>query len=63
MYPYNTIFCFDGYIIGARELPLLSMFERINAPIIIRNYNKQKEEMKRTCPIFLKFKKRVDKNI
>jgi hypothetical protein len=54
---------FDRYILEARELPMLSMLERIKSQIMTRNYNKQKEEKKWTGDICPKIKKRVDRNI
>jgi hypothetical protein len=53
--------CFDRYILEARELPVLSMFERIKAQIMTRHYNKQREESKWTGIVCPKIKK-VDRN-
>jgi hypothetical protein len=51
---FSELFCFlvlifdvfDRYILEAKELPMLSMLERIKSQIMTRNYNKQKEEKK-----------------
>ncbi|KAM0832338.1 hypothetical protein ACQ4PT_064967 [Festuca glaucescens] len=51
------------YILEARELPVLSMFERIKGQIMTRNYNKQKEEEKWPGVVCPKIKKRVLKNV
>ena len=39
----NNCEVFNSYIIGARELPILSMFEMIKTQLMTRHYNKQKE--------------------
>ncbi|KAM0845257.1 hypothetical protein ACQ4PT_056501 [Festuca glaucescens] len=51
------------YILEARELPVLSMFERIKGQIMTRNYNKQKEEETWPGVVCSKIKKRVLKNV
>jgi hypothetical protein len=39
----NNCEVFNKYISEARELPILSMFERIKTQLLIRHYTKQKE--------------------
>ena len=39
----NNCEVFNKYILEARELPILSMLERIKNQIMTRHYNKQKE--------------------
>jgi hypothetical protein len=39
----NNCEVFNKYILEARELPILSMFERIKTQLMSRHYNKQKE--------------------
>ncbi|KAM0895583.1 hypothetical protein ACQ4PT_023754 [Festuca glaucescens] len=51
------------YILEARELPVLSMFERIKGQIMSRNYNKQNQEEKWPGVVCPKIKKRVLKNV
>ena len=49
----NNCVVFNKYILEARELPILSMFERIKAQLMTRHYNKQKEAegfASRFCP-------------
>jgi hypothetical protein len=54
---------FHRYILEARELPVLSMLERIKSQIMSRHYTKQKEREGWTGPICPKIRKRVDKHI
>jgi hypothetical protein len=51
------------YILEARELPLLSMLQRIKDQIMSRNYNKFKEASSITSSICPKIKKKLEKNI
>ena len=39
----NTYEVFNRYILDARELPILSMLQRIKGQLMSRHYNKQKE--------------------
>lgn len=50
------------YILDARELPILSMLERIKTQLMARIYSKQQEVNKRQETICLKIKKNLDKN-
>lgn len=59
----NNCEVFNKYILEARELPLLSMLERIKGQLMTRYYNKQKEmEEKWQGPICPKIWKKVSKN-
>jgi hypothetical protein len=51
------------YILEARELPLLSMFERVKSQIMTRNYTKLKDAENWCGPICPKIRKKVEKNI
>ncbi|KAM0850424.1 hypothetical protein ACQ4PT_053092 [Festuca glaucescens] len=59
----NSCEVFNRWIFEARELPVLSMLERIICQIMTRNYEKEKEGRETwtrlTCP---KIKKKLDKN-
>ena len=59
----NNCDVFNNYILDARELPILSMFEMIKTQLMTRHYNKQKElanQMEGTfCP---KIRKKLSKN-
>ncbi|XP_040380846.1 uncharacterized protein LOC121054682 [Oryza brachyantha] len=59
----NNCEVFKKYILDARELPILSMFEKIKGQIMTRHYNKQKELVEKmqgtVCP---KIRKKVLKN-
>jgi len=39
----NTCEVFNRYILEARELPILSMLQRIKGQLMARHYNKQKK--------------------
>jgi hypothetical protein len=39
----NNCEVFNNYILDARELPILSMFEKIKCQLMTRHYNKSKE--------------------
>lgn len=54
---------FARYILEARELPLLSMFERVKSQIMTRNYTKLKDAESWNGPICPKIRKKVEKNI
>ena len=51
----------DRYILDARELPILSMLERIKGQLMQRHYTKQIEAEKMEGNICPKIKKKVDK--
>ena len=59
----NNYEVFNSYILEARELPILSMLERIKCQLMTRHYNKQQELGKDIqgafCP---KIRKKVAKN-
>ena len=59
----NNYQVFNSYILEARELPILSMLERIKCQLMTRHYNKQQELGKDIqgafCP---KIRKKVVKN-
>ncbi|WVZ99234.1 hypothetical protein U9M48_044563 [Paspalum notatum var. saurae] len=59
----NNCEVFNSYILDARELPILSMFEKIKCQLMARHYNKQhelKNQMTGTyCP---KIKKKLARN-
>ncbi|KAM0913679.1 hypothetical protein ACQ4PT_012023 [Festuca glaucescens] len=59
----NNCVVFNKYILEARELPVMSMFDKIKCQIMTRHYNKQKEEDKWPGDICPKIKKRVEKNV
>lgn len=58
----NSCEVFNKYILDARELPILSMFERIKQQLMTRYYSKQKEMSEQfvgqVCP---KIRKKVHK--
>jgi hypothetical protein len=59
----NNCEVFNKYILEARELPILSMFERIKTQIMTRHYNKQKELESELSGAFCpKIRKKVAKN-
>ncbi|CAN6164305.1 unnamed protein product [Urochloa humidicola] len=59
----NSCEVFNKYILEARELPILSMFERIKGQLMSRYYNKQKElEDQMQGPFCPKIRKKVLKN-
>jgi hypothetical protein len=51
------------YILEARELPILSMLDRIKGQLMTRNYNKQKEQAKWPGGVCPKIKKKVLKHV
>lgn len=59
----NNCEVFNKYILDARQLLILSMFERIKTQIMTRHYNKQQESLSELpgafCP---KIRKKVAKN-
>lgn len=59
----NNCEVFNKYILDARELPILSMFEKIKSQLMTRHYNKRNElanEITRSfCP---KIRKKLSKN-
>lgn len=59
----NNCEVFNKYILEARELPILSMFERIKGQLMSRYYRKQKElEEPMQGPFCPKIRKKVLKN-
>jgi hypothetical protein len=59
----NNCEVFNKYILEAREMPSLSMFERIQQQLMTRYYNKQKELPDQFVgDICLKIRKKVSKN-
>ncbi|XP_066161061.1 uncharacterized protein [Oryza sativa Japonica Group] len=59
----NNCEVFNKYILEARELPILSMFEKIKSQLISRHYSKQKEVAEQWHgPICPKIRKKVLKN-
>ena len=63
---YVTYCCFyvmNRYILEARELPVLSMLERVKSQLMSRHYTKQKEASTWPGPICPKIKKKLDRNI
>ena len=60
----NSCEVFNKYILEARELPMLSMLQRIKTELMTRHYNKQQEAIEKwegmsICP---KIRKKVAKN-
>ena len=59
----NNCEVFNSYIIDARELPILSIFEQIKTQLMTRHYNKQKEFVNQMVGSFCpKICKKVAKN-
>jgi len=59
----NSCEVFNSYILEARELPILSMLEKIKQQLMTRHYNKQKELSEQFVgPICPKIRKKVAKN-
>ena len=59
----NTCEVFNKYILEARELPILSMIQRIMGQLMTRFYNKQKElSEKWPGPVCPKIRKKLLKN-
>lgn len=59
----NNSEVFNKYILDAREMPILSMLERIRNQIMNRLYTKQKElERNWPCGLCPKIKRKVEKN-
>jgi hypothetical protein len=58
----NNCEVFNSYILEARELPILSMLERIKTQIMTRHYNKQKEAENFVGTTFPKIRKKIAKN-
>ena len=59
----NTYEVFNKYILDAREMPILSMFEKIMVQLMTRFYNKQKEVIEKwTGPVCPKIRKKLLKN-
>ncbi|KAM0880196.1 hypothetical protein ACQ4PT_033737 [Festuca glaucescens] len=59
----NNSEVFNKYILEARELPVLSMFEKIKGQVMTRQYTKRKEEQKWPGSICPKIRKMVEKNV
>ena len=57
----SVLFCICRYILDARELPILSMLERIKGQLMQRHYSKQLESEKMKGNICPKIKKKVEK--
>jgi len=55
----NNCEVFNKYILEARELPILSMLERIKNQIMTRHYNKQKEAENFVGTNFPKIRKKL----
>ena len=54
---------FNSYILEARELPILSMFEKIKCQLMTRHYSKRKElENEMTSSFCPKIRKKLAKN-
>ena len=54
---------FNNYILEARELPILYMFEKIMCQLMTRHYNKRKElENEITSSFCPKIKKKLARN-
>ncbi|CAO2186353.1 unnamed protein product [Urochloa humidicola] len=59
----NNCEVFNKYILEARELPILSMLERIKGQLMMRHYNKEKEMKEQwTGDICPKIRKKILKN-
>jgi hypothetical protein len=58
-----TAFFLERYILDVRELPILSMLERIKQKVMTRFYNKQNELKDFVGTICSKFRKKVSKFI
>ena len=59
----NNCEVFNSYILEARELPILSMFEKIKCQLMTRHYNKRKElENEMTSSFCPKIRKKLAKN-
>ena len=59
----NNCEVFNNYILEARELPILSMFEKIKSQLMTRHYSKWKEmENEMTSSFCLKIRKKLARN-
>ena len=59
----NNCEVFNSYILEARELPILSMFEKIKCQLMTRHYSKRKElEKDNTSEFCPKIRKKLAKN-
>lgn len=59
----NTCEVFNKLVIDTREMPILSMLEKIMGQLMSRVYNKQKEVMEKwTGPVYPKIRKKLLKN-
>jgi len=58
----NSCKVFNKYILDAREMPILSMFEKIRGQLMTRYYNKQKELEQMQGSVCPKIRKKVLKN-
>ena len=59
----NNCEVFNKYILEARELPILSMLERIKNQIMTRHYNKQQEAENFVGTVCPKIRKKFAKNV
>jgi hypothetical protein len=60
----NSCEVFNKYILDARELPILSKFERIKGQLMTRVYSKQKDMNENwTGPVCPKIRKKLLKNL
>jgi hypothetical protein len=51
------------YILDARELPIRSMFDKVNNQLMVSHYNKNLESDEWCGPICLKIRKKLDKQV
>jgi hypothetical protein len=58
----NSCEVFNKYILDAREMPILSMLEKIRSQLMSRFYNKYKELEQMQGSVCLKIRKKVLKN-
>ncbi|CAO2194395.1 unnamed protein product, partial [Urochloa humidicola] len=58
----NSCEVFNSYILEARELPILSMLQRIKSQLMTRHYNKHKEAEQFVGTVCPKIRKKIEKN-
>jgi hypothetical protein len=59
----NNCEVFNKYILAARDMPILSMIQRIKCQITTRNYNKQLEAQKWSGVICPKIRKKLQRHV
>ncbi|KAM0929447.1 hypothetical protein ACQ4PT_001527 [Festuca glaucescens] len=59
----NNCEVLNKYILEGRELPVISMIEKVKQQITLRNYNKRQEELKWETGLCPKIMKKLSKNV